>query len=74
MIGIGAMAVFYHSEKLQSTKTDYAKGVLDVAFYHSEKLQSTKTSSYLMPCYAWFYHSEKLQSTKTINDVQSVAG
>ena len=35
---------FYHSEKLQSTKTVgeimYRKG----RFYHSEKLQSTKTT------------------------------
>ena len=35
--------MFYHSEKLQSTKT-IPEGVFDEArFYHSEKLQSTKT-------------------------------
>ena len=34
---------FYHSEKLQSTKTDAVLVVLDITFYHSEKLQSTKT-------------------------------
>ena len=36
---------FYHTEKLQSTKTNYYwDNNLDV-FYHSEKLQSTKTYS-----------------------------
>ena len=37
--------MFYHSEKLQSTKTKrvFHKGTQP--FYHSEKLQSTKTGS-----------------------------
>ena len=35
--------VFYHSEKLQSTKTWLELLVAAPAFYHSEKLQSTKT-------------------------------
>ena len=35
--------VFYHSEKLQSTKTREALGLTTIEFYHSEKLQSTKT-------------------------------
>ena len=34
---------FYHSEKLQSTKTGDKLVVMGVSFYHSEKLQSTKT-------------------------------
>ena len=34
---------FYHSEKLQSTKTDAASYPRSSEFYHSEKLQSTKT-------------------------------
>ena len=41
---IYARQLFYHSEKLQSTKTVF-ENVEDMAmFYHSEKLQSTKTS------------------------------
>ena len=58
---------FYHSEKLQSTKTDEHLESGSYAFYHSEKLQSTKTevlSGYRCPM---FYHSEKLQSTKTLD-------
>ena len=35
--------LFYHSEKLQSTKTEYVSGYSTKQFYHSEKLQSTKT-------------------------------
>ena len=34
---------FYHSEKLQSTKTTWQKILNEKVFYHSEKLQSTKT-------------------------------
>mgnify|MGYP005890086585 FL=1 len=34
---------FYHSEKLQSTKTVSAILITLTEFYHSEKLQSTKT-------------------------------
>ena len=34
---------FYHSEKLQSTKTLDCLYMSSVTFYHSEKLQSTKT-------------------------------
>ena len=34
---------FYHSEKLQSTKTYVATTHFHRLFYHSEKLQSTKT-------------------------------
>ena len=35
---------FYHSEKLQSTKTIEEEIYSGVQFYHSEKLQSTKTN------------------------------
>ena len=38
-----AQSKFYHSEKLQSTKTIYKQQDVKCAFYHSEKLQSTKT-------------------------------
>ena len=34
---------FYHSEKLQSTKTSTNATKRGNLFYHSEKLQSTKT-------------------------------
>ena len=34
---------FYHSEKLQSTKTMRYQRLEVIWFYHSEKLQSTKT-------------------------------
>ena len=37
------MSKFYHSEKLQSTKTYRNMAVRMGQFYHSEKLQSTKT-------------------------------
>ena len=36
-------AKFYHSEKLQSTKTKATPHIKYFLFYHSEKLQSTKT-------------------------------
>ena len=35
--------MFYHSEKLQSTKTARPAKYTMTVFYHSEKLQSTKT-------------------------------
>ena len=35
---------FYHSEKLQSTKTKGQVDIIEGMFYHSEKLQSTKTA------------------------------
>ena len=38
---------FYHSEKLQSTKTSLRGTVEQQKFYHSEKLQSTKTVKHL---------------------------
>ena len=57
---------FYHSEKLQSTKTMGRRAKDSLLFYHSEKLQSTKTMCGTSLFGNWFYHSEKLQSTKTI--------
>ena len=38
------MPLFYHSEKLQSTKTKLYTLSRSQRFYHSEKLQSTKTA------------------------------
>ena len=57
--------MFYHSEKLQSTKTRGQVITVSEEFYHSEKLQSTKTDEYTRHYLEGFYHSEKLQSTKT---------
>ena len=37
--------MFYHSEKLQSTKTKWNVLHISYQFYHSEKLQSTKTAN-----------------------------
>ena len=57
--------MFYHSEKLQSTKTTGYSCTSWRMFYHSEKLQSTKTFCKINGVVDEFYHSEKLQSTKT---------
>ena len=57
--------MFYHSEKLQSTKTGFDFAIIRIGFYHSEKLQSTKTAQWGIGGQDKFYHSEKLQSTKT---------
>ena len=57
--------LFYHSEKLQSTKTIAFNNNVTEPFYHSEKLQSTKTPVGFHNWTLEFYHSEKLQSTKT---------
>ena len=57
--------MFYHSEKLQSTKTSINVLLSLKEFYHSEKLQSTKTYANVETVIRQFYHSEKLQSTKT---------
>ena len=38
--------LFYHSEKLQSTKTVANIKHGSFTFYHSEKLQSTKTATF----------------------------
>ncbi len=56
---------FYHSEKLQSTKTGRVDSPELSKFYHSEKLQSTKTMLEAWVLVHVVYHSEKLQSTKT---------
>ena len=56
---------FYHSGKLQSTKTICTSSIIHYLFYHSEKLQSTKTVNRVADDNVLFYHSEKFQSTKT---------
>ena len=62
---ICSLVTFYHSEKLQSTKTMTFDLFVELLFYHSEKLQSTKTKVAREIHEYQFYHSEKLQSTKT---------
>ena len=62
---IALKILFYHSEKLQSTKTGRTLEATCIRFYHSEKLQSTKTCKSNRKYNFMFYHSEKLQSTKT---------
>ena len=46
--------MFYHSEKLQSTKTQWLDFAKPSTFYHSEKLQSTKTERSLLLCHYRF--------------------
>ena len=45
MVGFSFAILFYHSEKLQSTKTSGDADPNLWLFYHSEKLQSTKTAN-----------------------------
>ena len=40
---MSGLDLFYHSEKLQSTKTSKRGINTQTKLYHSEKLQSTKT-------------------------------
>ena len=60
---------FYHSKKLQSTKTIPIAHIPKRLFYHSKKLQSTKTIDASGVITLGFYHSKKLQSTKTLTYV-----
>ena len=52
--------VFYHSEKLQSTKTVDAVVADAFAFYHSEKLQSTKTSTTKLSTFVAFRYNKSI--------------
>ena len=49
--------MFYHSEKLQSTKTEKRPGTTVLEFYHSEKLQSTKTSTTKLSTFVSFRYN-----------------
>ena len=51
---------FYHSEKLQSTKTSVSRGKTRGKFYHSEKLQSTKTSTTKLSTFVAFRYNKSI--------------
>ena len=56
---------FYHSEKLQSTKTDdWVRGI-SYWFYHSEKLQSTKTSTTKLSTFVAFRYNKSINKKST---------
>ena len=55
-----ALALFYHSEKLQSTKTGLGDRAIDTLFYHSEKLQSTKTSTTKLSTFVAFRYNKSI--------------
>ncbi len=52
--------MFYHSEKLQSTKTIFEKEKTNEWFYHSEKLQSTKTSTTKLSTFVAFRYNKSI--------------
>ena len=52
--------MFYHSEKLQSTKTARAIDAGGSPFYHSEKLQSTKTSTTKLSTFVAFRYNKSI--------------
>ena len=56
---------FYHSEKLQSTKTWLELLVAAPAFYHSEKLQSTKTSTTKLSTFVAFRYNKSINKKST---------
>ena len=57
--------VFYHSEKLQSTKTGTWDTMLRYVFYHSEKLQSTKTSTTKLSTFVAFRYNKSINKKST---------
>ena len=56
---------FYHSEKLQSTKTLNTLLALPPLFYHSEKLQSTKTSTTKLSTFVSFRYNRTTNKKST---------
>ena len=60
MLGLNDLDKFYHSEKLQSTKTDDFDVRFNTAFYHSEKLQSTKTSTTELSTFVAFRYNKSI--------------
>ena len=56
---------FYHSEKLQSTKTTAADANGVAEFYHSEKLQSTKTSTTKLSTFVAFRYNKSINKKST---------
>ena len=57
--------MFYHSEKLQSTKTGQAKADEVLQFYHSKKLQSTKTSTTKLSTFVSFRYNRTTNKKST---------
>ena len=57
--------VFYHSEKLQSTKTLDCLYMSSFTFYHSEKLQSTKTSTTKLSTFVAFRYNKSINKKST---------
>ena len=56
---------FYHSEKLQSTKTYDISSDYIAQFYHSEKLQSTKTSTTKLSTFVSFRYNRTTNKKST---------
>ena len=56
---------FYHSEKLQSTKTPVRTHEHFFEFYHSEKLQSTKTSTTKLSTFVAFRYNKSINKKST---------
>ena len=59
------VTLFYHSEKLQSTKTNFGVTFSRNAFYHSEKLQSTKTSTTKLSTFVAFRYNKSINKKST---------
>ena len=57
---------FYHSEKLQSTKTGRVDSPELSKFYHSEKLQSTKTSTTKLSTFVSFRYDKSINKKAQI--------
>ena len=58
--------MFYHSEKLQSTKTWIVAEQGQTMFYHSEKLQSTKTSTTKLSTFVSFRYNKSINKKAQI--------
>ena len=57
--------MFYHSEKLQSTKTPFLDLTTTQSFYHSEKLQSTKTPTTKLSTFVAFRYNKSINKKST---------
>ena len=65
LIKMYSIAEFYHSEKLQSTKTELGISNWGFSFYHSEKLQSTKTSTTKLSTFVAFRYNKSINKKST---------
>ena len=59
------LMLFYHSEKLQSTKTVWIYHSRNPGFYHSEKLQSTKTPTTKLSTFVAFRYNKSINKKST---------